>query len=103
MTAQAFKEYYEQKHVPFICSLATPPSVYKRSYVIRGDSFNQGEEALTFDVVTEMVFTDRAAHDRWQAQIFASGVGERVIADESNFLDRSQTRAYLFDEYTSTP
>ena len=47
MDAQAFKEYYKQKHVPFIRSLATPPSVNKRSYVIRGDSFNQGEEALT--------------------------------------------------------
>jgi len=102
MTAQAFKEYYEHKHVPFICSLATPPPVYKRSYVLRGDSFNQGEETLDFDVVTEMVFADRAAYERWTARIFAPGVGEQVIADESNFLDRSRTRAYLFDESITT-
>ena len=102
MTTQNFIDYYETKHVPFICALAAPPPVYKRNYVLRGEPFNQGEEALNFDVVTEMVFPHRKAYDLWQSKIVAPGVAERVTADEEKFLDRSKTRAYLFDEHSTS-
>ena len=35
---QAFIEYYENTHVPLICSLAPPPLVYKRRYLMRGEA-----------------------------------------------------------------
>lgn len=98
METQEFIDYYENHHVPLICSLAPPPPVYKRSYLQRGDEFNMEDPAIGFDVVTEQVFPDRAALLAWLAKLSASGTGEQVVADEKNFLDRSRYWAYVVDE-----
>jgi EthD domain len=47
--------------------------------------------AVDFDVVTELAFPDRAALVAWMIQL-------SVAADETKFLDRSRTRAYVFEE-----
>ena len=96
---RAFIDYYENKHVPLICSLAPTPIVYKRRYVIEKLT-NEGG-AIDFDVVTELGFDDRAAYLAWMAKLSAPGSGERVAADEANFLDRSRTRAYFIEEYVT--
>ncbi|WP_438009694.1 EthD domain-containing protein [Sorangium sp. So ce321] len=95
---QAFIDHYEKHHVPFICGLAPTPIVYKRNYLVRGDELNQEDAAIDFDVVTELVFPDRAAYLAWAALIFAPGSGELVVADELKFLERSRTRAYVVEE-----
>jgi hypothetical protein len=41
---RAFIEYYENHHVPLICSLAPAPIVYKRNYLVRGDELNSQED-----------------------------------------------------------
>src|SRR5205823_4415291 len=43
---QAFIEYYENTHVPLICSLAPPPLVYKRRYLMRGEALTKEGGAL---------------------------------------------------------
>ena len=98
LETQAFIDYYENHHVPLICSLAPTPRVYKRNYVARGDEFNLTENAIDFDVVTELVFPDRAAYLAWRAQLSKSGSGEQVVADEEKFLDPSRTRACIIEE-----
>ena len=96
----AFIEYYEHRHVPLIRSLAPTPIGYKRNYLVRGDEINVEDDSIDFDVVTELVFPDRAAYLAWGAQLSASSSGEPIIsADESRFLDRSRTRAYVVEEY----
>jgi len=85
-------------HVPLICDLAPTPIVYKRNFLMRGDEFNKEDGAIDFDVVTELVFPDRAAYLAWAAQLSKPGSGERVVADELKFLDRSRTRAYVVEE-----
>ncbi len=95
---QAFIDYYENNHVPLICSLAPAPMVYKRNYLLRGDELNREDNAIGFDVVTELVFPDRAAYLAWRAQLSKPGAGERVVADEEKFLDRSRTRACVIEE-----
>jgi len=95
---QAFIDYYEKKHVPLICSLAPTPIVYKRNYLARGDEFNQKDSAIDFDVVTELVFPDRAAYLAWRAQLSKPGSGEQVVTDEEKFIDRSRTRACVIEE-----
>jgi hypothetical protein len=98
---QAFIDYYEKTHVPLICGLApTPiaPIVYKRNFLRRGDQFNKEDGAIDFDVVTELVFPDRAAYLAWTAHLSRPGSGEQVVADELKFLDRSRTRAYVVEE-----
>ena len=95
---QAFIDYYENNHVPLIRSLAPTPIVYKRNYLLRGDELNREDSAIDFDVVTELVFPDRAAYLAWRAQLSKPGSGERVVADEEKFLDRSRTRACVIEE-----
>jgi uncharacterized protein (TIGR02118 family) len=95
---QAFIDHYENKHVPLVLSLAPAPLVYKRNYVVRGDEFNREDDAVDFDVVTELVFSDRDAYVAWIEKL---GV-DAVAADERRFLERSRTRAYVIDERSST-
>ena len=94
LETQAFIDYYENHHVPLVLRLAPRPSVYKRSYVVRGDEFNRDDAAIDFDVVTELVFPDRAAYVAWLARLS----GEEIGTDERRFLDRSQTRACVVEE-----
>ena len=98
ITTQAFIDYYENHHVPLICRLAPTPDVYKRNYVSRGDELNRGDNAIDFDVVTELAFPDRAAYLAWRAALSRPGSGEQVVADEEKFLDRSCTRACIIEE-----
>ena len=96
---QAFIDYYEKIHVPLICGLAPAPTVYKRNYLVPGDVFsNKTDSAIGFDVVTELVFPDRATFTVWVAKLTEPGIGEQRVADELNFLDPSRTRAYVVEE-----
>jgi len=101
METQAFIDYYEQKHVPLICSLAPTPLVYKRRYLVRGQELTKEGGAVDFDVMTELAFPDRAAFLAWRAQLSGPGAGEQVAADEARFLDRSRTRAYVVEEHVT--
>ena len=98
ITTQAFVDYYEYNHVPLICRLAPTPVVYKRNYLSRGDELNRGDNAIDFDVVTELVFRDRASYLAWRAELSKPGSSEQVVADEERFLDRSCTRACIIKE-----
>ena len=97
---QAFIDYYENKHVPLICSLAPTPIVYKRRYL--RERLTKEGGAIDFDVVTELGFPDRAAYLTWMTQLSGPGAGEQVAADEAKFLDRSRTRAYVVEEYVTS-
>jgi hypothetical protein len=101
LETQAFIDYYERHHVPLICDLAQVPVVYKRNYLVRGDELNVEDSSIDFDVVTELVFPDRAAYLAWAAEIFKPGSAEQVVADEARFLNRSRTRAYVIEERTT--
>jgi hypothetical protein len=95
LTSDAFMDYYENHHVPLVLSLAPMPRVYKRNYVVRDDPANL--DAIGFDVVTEMVWDDRAGFESWIALLGVPAIAE----DEAKFLDRSQTKAHLIDERSS--
>jgi uncharacterized protein (TIGR02118 family) len=97
MESRAFIDYYENNHVPLVLSLAAEPAVYKRNYVVHGDEFNREDEALDFDVVTELVFPDRAGFVAWIEALSVDAVAE----DEERFLDRARTRAYVIEEHTA--
>ena len=90
--------YYETHHVPLILSLAPAPTTYKRNYVMR-DAPADGPD--DFDIVTELVFPDRAAYEGWVSAMYAPGSG--VADDEMNFLDRTRTRSYVVEEHATAP
>lgn len=97
METGAFVDYYENHHVPLILKLATPPLVYKRHY--RSEALTGKGGAVDFDVVTELGFPDRAAYVDWMAQLAGSG---EVGLDEARFLDRTRTRAFVFEEHVTS-
>jgi EthD domain len=95
LATQEFIDYYENHHVPLVLGLASaPPLVYKRNYLVRGDEFNREDDAIDFDVVTELVFSDRSGFIQWIEDLSVDAVG----TDEEKFLDRSRTRAYVIEE-----
>jgi hypothetical protein len=103
LETRAFIEHYEKNHVPLICSLAPTPVVYKRNYLVRDHELNRRQDdTIDFDVVTELVFPDRAAYLAWGAAVGTGGPGEQVAADEARFLDRSRTRAYVIEEHVTS-
>ena len=95
LETQELIDYYENHHAPFVLSLVSAtPLVYKRNYLVRGDEFNREDEAIDFDVITELVFSDRAGFVKWIEELSV----EAIAADEERFLDRSRTKAYVIDE-----
>jgi hypothetical protein len=102
MRMQDFIDYYENQHVPLICSLAPTPVVYKRRYLVGGEELTKRGGAVDFDVMTELGFSDRAAFLAWLAQLSGPGVGEQVAANEAKFLDRSRTKAYVVEEHVTS-
>jgi hypothetical protein len=94
---QAFIDYYENSHVPLVLSLADAPTVYKRNYLVQGDEFNREDDAINFDVVTELVFSDRDGFVAWIENLSVEAIG----TDEERFLNRSRTRAYVIEEHVT--
>ena|SRR2546426_420259 len=78
---RAFIDYYENNHVPLVLSLAPTPTVYKRNYLLQDDEFNKEDDTIDFDVVTELVFPDRAAFVDWIEKLSVEAIG----TDEENF------------------
>jgi uncharacterized protein (TIGR02118 family) len=98
MDSHAFIEHYENNHVPLVLSLAPTPIVYKRNYLVRGDEFNREADTIDFDVITELIFPDRAGFVEWVEKLSV----EAVATDEEKFVDRSRTRAYVIEEHATS-
>ena len=98
-TREEFIDYYENRHVPLVLSLAPMPRVYKRNYLRQSDPASLESPAIGFDVVTEMAWDDQAGMENWITALAVPAIAE----DEARFLDRSKTRAYVIDERVSTP
>ena len=80
------------------CSASPPlPSSTSATTSCGASEFNREDDALDFEVVTELVFSDRDAYVAWIEKL---GV-DAVAADEHRFLERSRTRAYVIDERSS--
>src|ERR1700679_102913 len=73
-------DYYETHHVPLILRLAPAPSTYRRNY-LRRDATASGPD--DFDIVTELVFLNRAAYQNRVSTMYAPGSG--VADDEMTF------------------
>jgi hypothetical protein len=64
LRTQEFIDYYENQHVPLICSLAPVPTVYERRYL--GERLTTEGGWVDFDVMTELVLlTDEGLMHGW--------------------------------------
>jgi hypothetical protein len=87
---QDFIDYYEKKHVPLILSLAPAPVLYKRRYLMRNEKLTTGSNAVDFDVMTELVFPDRASFLAWMARL--SGPGGWSRRTRQSFLTEREPK-----------
>jgi hypothetical protein len=99
ITTAAFRDHYENIHVPLVLTFAPLPRVYKRNYLDGGDPQGLTSPEIGFDVITEFVFDSHESLEAWGA---LAEVPE-IIADELTFLDRDKTRAYVIQEGVSAP
>ncbi len=96
MEMDALADYYENHHVPLILRLAPAPDGYRRNFVRRQPDDDRRDDV---DIITELVFADRAAYGKWVSAMYAPGSG--VVADEEKFLDRARTRSYVVEEHVT--
>ena len=101
LTHEAFKAYYEDRHVPLKASLLTLPGLerYVRRYLepisdpITGDLRQSG-----FDVITELWFRDKASFDHYRAVSLDPEYRRLTAEDEDRFLDREHMYFHTVDE-----
>jgi uncharacterized protein (TIGR02118 family) len=104
LTPAEFREHYEKQHVPLALRLF--PSTfadYRRNYIRHDLRHQRGEGEsplpwLDFDVITEITFASRDDYERMVRAMSDPAIREQVVADETRFMDRSATVAYLVDE-----
>lgn len=87
-SAEEFRRYYEEQHIPLCLPYMAGPAGYRRYYLEPVEGSTEPE----FDVVTELVFTDRAMRDLVVTSLAADRLPAEVIADEKKFIDRARSR-----------
>jgi len=101
LSLDQFQDYYENRHVPLILSLAPTPLIYRRRYLPAENELTKSGNGIPYDATTELGFADEASFQAWMAALFAPGTAEKVETDEAQFLDRSKTCAYVVKEYVT--
>lgn len=91
MSLEAFRNYYENRHMPLCMKYAAGMKLYRRRYLDSGG-------ALDFDVITELGFADAKTRDIVLDTMARDRMPPDVIDDEANFLDRAATRAFAVTE-----
>lgn len=91
LSREAFIEHYENHHVPLVRRLLPMVGEYRRNYV-DPDAAAGGGWNFDYDVVTELLFDDRAALDAFWKTIRRPEVIAAIREDEAKFLQSDKTR-----------
>ncbi|MBW8784404.1 MAG: EthD domain-containing protein [Novosphingobium sp.] len=101
MSREAFRDYYENHHVPLASKYSQQIARYVRRYVEpqSGPNFPGGEP--DFDVITEMWFDDEATFRGTLEYLTTSAMPDDIVADEENLFDRPRSRIAVVTECDS--
>jgi uncharacterized protein (TIGR02118 family) len=100
---EAFREYYETRHVPLAKELLGKYFAdYRRNYPTFAAALESNDPTATpadaYDCVTEIWF-DEGAFDRMQAILTANPDRvKRIEEDEAKVMDRTQVRLMICNE-----
>src|SRR5947209_8575192 len=95
----AFRDYYETKHVPLIRRLHPMIAEYRRNYIDRERTqLSPGREWPDFDVITEARFHSWEDFIRFRTVSADPAVRRQVLADEAHFVDTARTQRLIVDE-----
>ena len=99
LSFNAFRAYYEIRHVPLCIGYVGEARRYVRRYI----EHRKGEPEPEFDVITELWFEHRVSVDGLLKTLRKGALPADVIADEDKLFDRSKTRAFVVTEAETTP
>jgi hypothetical protein len=102
MSPAAFREHYENSHVPI--ALRTFPQIveHRRNYPLEGGAFFPEGIAQPWDCISEIWFADRRGFDDLMKFMSDPALNTEVAKDGECFLDGSKCAMLLVDETTST-
>jgi uncharacterized protein (TIGR02118 family) len=93
MTVAAFRDYYENRHVPLCAKYISGLSRYIRRYINPLPHPETGPvDELPFDVITELWFDDEAVFKATVDYITTTIMPDEVVEDEKNLFDRTSFR-----------
>ena len=90
MSVEAFRDYYENSHVPLCLKYTSGVKRYIRRYIDplpHPETGPAGE--LPFDVITELWFDDEAVFKGTVDYITTTIMPDEVVADEKQLFDRT--------------
>jgi hypothetical protein len=92
MTVEAFRDYYENHHVPLCLKSAAGMKRYIRRFVNPLPHPETGAWNEPFDVITELWFDDKAVFDGTLKYITTTIMPDEIVNDEKNLFDRASFR-----------
>lgn len=93
MSIEAFRDYYENHHVPLALKYSTAVSRYIRRYIEPHGNPETGDTSeLAYDVVTELWFDNEDAWRGTVKYLETSVMPEDIVTDELNLFDRPTMR-----------
>ncbi|MET0546466.1 MAG: EthD domain-containing protein [Caulobacterales bacterium] len=99
MSPAAFRDHYENRHVPLAMRLFPQIKEHRRNYINDGGVMLPPVVAIpAFDVFSELWFDDRAAFEAMIAIAMDPERGAEIRADEDRFLDRERSGILIVDE-----
>lgn len=93
MDIEAFRNYYEEHHVPLARKYASGITRYVRRYIEPQPHPETGPgDDLPFDVITELWFDDRAIYEGTVKYLTTTVMPGEIVEDEKNLFDRRSMR-----------
>lgn len=93
MSMDAFRDYYENHHVPLCLKYTAGLSRYSRRYLEPQPHAETGaNEELPYDVITELWFYDEAVFRATVKHLSTTVMTGEIIEDELQLFDRSKSR-----------
>lgn len=93
LSVEAFRDYYEEHHVPLVTKGGVGMTRYVRRYLEPQDHPETGPAGeLPYDVITELWFDDERVFRRTLAHLTTTVMPAEIVEDESKLFDRSSFR-----------
>jgi len=100
MTMEAFKDYYENHHVPLAMKYSQGISRYMRRYLTPLPHAESGtNEELPYDVVSELWIEDEAWFRQMVDYLSNNVMSDDIVTDELNLFDRPTMRMAVVEEH----
>lgn len=103
MTIEAFRDYYENHHVPLCLKYTSGVNRYVRRFLTPQPNPETGAtQELQFDVITELWFEDEAVFRGTVQYLATSIMPDEIVEDEKRLFDRPLMRMATVIECEST-